>query len=77
MDGCCSHVIVREFINRSSSLVIHEHDFVPIMVKEKEEQKSIICLTCGLFYCEECGEPLVRTTINDKKLIQHSNNLRN
>lgn len=56
----------------NSSLVIHEHDFVP-MVKEEEEQKSIICLTCGLCYCEKCGKPLVSTTTSDKKLI-HPNN---
>ena len=59
--------------NSSSNIIIHEHDFVPIRLKEK--QKSIICLTCGSFYCEKCGKLLVSTTIGDRKLIQHSNTL--
>jgi hypothetical protein len=32
---------------------IHEHDF--ILVRD-EEEKSIICKTCGLVYCEKCGK---------------------
>jgi hypothetical protein len=38
---------------------IHEHDFMSIRTKKEEEQKSIICLTCGTLYCEKCGK-LVR-----------------
>jgi hypothetical protein len=70
-----SNSIIKEFRNNSSSIIIHEHDFVPIRLKEEEKQKSIICLTCDSFYCEKCGKLLVSTTISDKKLIQHGNTL--
>jgi late competence protein required for DNA uptake (superfamily II DNA/RNA helicase) len=71
-----SNSVIEEFRNNnSSSIIIHEHDFVPIRLKEEEKQKSIICLTCGSFYCEKCGKLLVSTTISDEKLIQHSNTL--
>lgn len=70
-----SNSIIKEFRSNSSSIIIHEHDFVPIMVKEEEKQKLIICSTCGSLYCEKCGKLLVSTTISDKKPIQHSNTL--
>ena len=57
-------IVIKEFRN-SSSIIIHEHDFVPFRPKEREKQKSIICLTCGSFYCEKCGKLLVSTTISD------------
>lgn len=72
INGYSSNGIIKEFRN-NSSVIIHEHDFVPFSPKEK--QKSIICLTCGSFYCEKCGKLLVSTTISDRKLIQHSNTL--
>ena len=76
-DYSSSNSIIKEFRN-DSSIIIHEHDFVPIRAKEEEKQKSIICLTCGSLYCEKCGKLLVSTTtISDKKLVQHSNNLCN
>jgi hypothetical protein len=46
-----------EFRNDSR---IHEHDFISVGAEEKE--KSIICKTCGLVYCEKCGK-LVKTTL--------------
>jgi hypothetical protein len=51
----------KEFRNKDSSMIIHEHDFVPIMLKGEEKQKSIICLTCGSFYSEKSGKLLVST----------------
>jgi hypothetical protein len=74
IDGYNSNSIIEEFRN-NSSIIIHEHDFVPFRPKEKEKQESIICLTCGSFYCEKCGKLLVSTTISDKKPTQHSNTL--
>jgi predicted nuclease of predicted toxin-antitoxin system len=53
--------INKVFRNNGSSIIIHEHDFVPIRLKGEEEQKSIICLTCGSFYSENSGKLLVST----------------
>lgn len=70
---------LRNYGDNSSSIIIHEHDFV-IRAKEqeeKEERKSIICVTCGSLYCESCGKLL--GTLYDKNYMQHnhSNNLYN
>ena len=55
----------------SSSIIIHEHDFVSIRTKEEDkEQKSIICLTCGSLYCESCGKLLL--TVHGKNYMQHN-----
>jgi len=37
---------------------------------QSEAEKSIICLTCGLLYCEKCGKLLVTT--HDKNYMQHN-----
>jgi hypothetical protein len=63
IDGYNSNSVIK--FRNSSSVTIHEHDFVPFGPKEREKQKSIICLTCGSFYCEKCGKLLVSTTISD------------
>lgn len=57
--NCNCSSSAKEFKN-DSSLLIHEHDFERIWVKEKENQKSIICLTCDSLYCERCGKSLYR-----------------
>lgn len=72
LDDCNCNSITKELKNFGSGILIHEHDFEPIKIKE-DELKLIICLTCGLRYCEKCGKPLVSITTNDKKLI-HPNN---
>ena len=53
--------ITEEFKNDTR---IHEHDFISISTEEK--QKSIVCLTCGLLYCNRCCKLLV--TIHDKTI---------
>jgi hypothetical protein len=61
--------IVKEFGNNSSSK-IHEHDFVSIRTKEdKEQPKSIICLTCASVYCEKCGKLV---TLSEKNYMQYN-----
>jgi len=73
-DGCNCDSITKVFKN-FGSILIHEHDFEPIKIKE-DERKLNICLICGLLYCEKCGKLLASTiTNNDKKSIHHSNNL--
>jgi hypothetical protein len=67
-----SNSIVKEFRN-NSSIIIHEHDFVPTRLKGEEEQKSIICLTCGSFYSEKSGKLLVSATRSDKKTNSPNN----
>jgi hypothetical protein len=58
-DNSSSSGIIKKFRNDDRTS-IHEHDFMSIRAKkEEEEQKSIICLTCGTLYCEKCGK-LVR-----------------
>jgi endonuclease IV len=70
-DDRSSNGIIKESRNDSSSIIIHEHDFVSVRVKEEEkEQKSIICLTCGSLYCEKCGKLLL--TIHRKNYMQHN-----
>jgi predicted nuclease of predicted toxin-antitoxin system len=64
-----SNSIINEFRN-NSSIIIHEHDFVPIGLKGEEKQQSIICLTCGSFYSEKSGKLLVSAARRHKKLIQ-------
>jgi hypothetical protein len=43
-------VFLKKFGNHTR---IHEHDFISIRAEEKP---SVICSTCGLFYCEMCGK---------------------
>ena len=73
IDECNCNSITKEFKNFGSSILIHEHDFQPINIKE-DKQKLIICLTCSSLYCEKCGKLLVSTTTNDKKKVIHYNN---
>ena len=39
------------FKELSNTIKIHEHDFITFGAEEKP---SLICSTCGLFYCETC-----------------------
>jgi hypothetical protein len=64
IDDYRDNSISKEFKNNGNSRLIHEHDFEPIKSKEGK-QKSIICLTCGLLYCEIFGNLIVSTTITD------------
>ena len=41
------------FKGLSNTTKIHEHDFITFGAEEKS---SVICSTCGLFYCETCGK---------------------
>jgi hypothetical protein len=40
---------------------IHEHDFIASRIGS---ETSVVCSTCGLPYCENCGK-LVNVTIYD------------
>ena len=51
----------RFFKELSNTTKIHEHDFITFGVEEKP---SLICSTCGLFYCETCGKS-VKEMISD------------
>jgi hypothetical protein len=51
-------VFFKEFSNHTK---IHEHDFITIRAEEKP---SLICSTCGLFYCEMCRKSTKETTSN-------------
>ena len=44
---------------------IHEHDF-------HRNRICIICLTCGLLYCEKCGKLVLRTFRSGLKLQFYS-----
>jgi hypothetical protein len=57
-------------------MYLHEHDFVSTRIQD--EQKSIICLTCGSLYCEKCGKLVKQITVGDKyskkgNTIQYTN----
>jgi hypothetical protein len=68
----CNNITTKDLKNFGSGILIHEHDFEPIKIKEG--QKLIICLICGLLYCEKCGKTLASTiTANDKTDYCHSN----
>ena len=54
--------IIKELINNSPTIIIHEHDFVPISLKGEEKPKSVICLTCGAFYSEKSGKLIASAT---------------
>jgi len=41
---------VKELKNHNRA---HEHDFI---TSRTESESSLICLTCGLLYCEVCGK---------------------
>jgi hypothetical protein len=62
-DNNNSVVIVKEFRSRT---IIHEHDFITIRTGK---ETSIICLTCGSFYCKRCGKLV---TISDKSYMQNN-----
>lgn len=49
------------FKGLSNATKIHEHDFIAFGAEEKP---SLICSTCGLFYCETCGKS-VKEMISD------------
>jgi hypothetical protein len=56
-------------------MYLHEHDFVS--TRTQNEQKSVVCLTCGSIYCEKCGKLVKQSTIGDKystkgDTIQHT-----
>jgi hypothetical protein len=55
--------ISEEFRNDST---IHEHDFISVGT---EQEKSIICITCGSLYCEKCGKLV---TISEKNYMQQN-----
>ena len=43
-------------IKRSQDEALHEHDFVPVDVKELNGHHLIIkCVTCNKYYCHLCG----------------------
>jgi hypothetical protein len=63
-DDYSGNSISKEFKNSGNSRLIHEHDFEPIKIKEGI-QKPIICLTCGLLYCEIFGNLIVSTTMTN------------
>ena len=71
MEDCNCNSITKELKNLGSNIIIHEHDFQPIKIKE-DIQKLLICLTCSSLYCEKCGKLLVSTT-NDKRVVNNSN----
>ena len=71
---CNCSSITKEFKNYGSNILIHEHDFESIKIKE-DKQKLIICLTCSSLYCEMCGKLLASTATNDRKVIHHNNDL--
>jgi hypothetical protein len=35
--------------------VIHEHEFVTVRIKEKNDF-LVNCITCGMYYCGFCGK---------------------
>jgi len=72
IDVCNCNSITKELKNYGSNMLIHEHDFEPVKTKE-DKQKSIICLICGLLYCEICGKLLASTPTNDRKITHNSN----
>lgn len=41
----------------SQEELLHEHDFIPIVVKGLN-RPLICCVTCGKYYCELCGKAL-------------------
>ena len=47
------------FKGLSNATKIHEHDFITFGAEEKP---SVICSTCGLFYCETCGKSVKEMT---------------
>jgi hypothetical protein len=64
VDDYSGDSIGKEFNNNGNSKLIHEHDYEPIKTKEGK-QKPIICLTCGLLYCEIFGNLIVSTTMSN------------
>jgi hypothetical protein len=36
MDDYSNNSVIKELINNTPSIIIHEHDFVPIALKEKK-----------------------------------------
>ena|SRR2546423_12420410 len=58
-DSC---IIIRELRNY---IGIYEHDFISVGTKQ---ESSIICITCGLVYCEKCGKLV---TLREKNYMQH------
>ncbi len=70
-DGCNCDSITKVFKN-FGSILIHEHDFEPIKIKE-DERKLNICLICGLLYCEKCGKLLASTIKNNARSMDNFN----
>jgi Lrp/AsnC family transcriptional regulator for asnA, asnC and gidA len=62
-DGSDNGNSVKELKSRTKA---HEHDFITI---GSESETSLICSTCGLFYCEKCGK-LVNETSHDATMHQ-------
>ena len=48
---------VSSSIIRSQNELLHEHDFIPVVVKGSKTP-LIRCVTCGKYYCELCGKAL-------------------
>ena len=56
------------FKELSNTTKIHEHDFITFGAEEKS---SVICSTCGLFYCETCGKSakeMVSDSVDDLQI---------
>ena len=59
--------VSKELKNRTRT---HEHYFIP---STAGSEPSLICLTCGLLYCERCGKLVNQTHTdmeNNKKLTE-------
>jgi hypothetical protein len=67
MDDYSNNSVIKELINNTPSIIIHEHDFVPISLKGEEKIKSVICLTYGSFYSVKSGKLIASATGSNKK----------
>ena len=61
--------IIKELINNTPNIIIHEHDFVTISLQGQQKPKSVICLTCGSFYSEKSGKLIASVTRSNKTAI--------
>jgi predicted nuclease of predicted toxin-antitoxin system len=66
MDDYSNNNIIKELINNTPNIIIHEHDFVTISLQGQQKPKSVICLTCGSFYSEKSGKLIASATRSNK-----------